>query len=275
MSLLLSNLDSRCISRSLFPFICLSSASRSPSFFSYFSNDLIMTSAHSPLHFLAQVACDVVSPANSPSPRIQEAGSPSASSCISTASIEQHKSCSPSSPRHSSIPPLRHANICHHPSDISSSSPSPPRRKTAKRPNPDHLLQIKYKQQMRAKRQTLLEKATKIRSLDNSPVNDHQLLVLRMVYNEITQYPPESWMVLLAIVIRRAFKQVKNWFSNERQKNKEGRTIRTQTKEGDKVRLRPMALQQWCPQWSDAFFEEVIMIYDYKVLMELRVSNDP
>lgn len=128
---------------------------------------------------------------------------------------------------------------------------------------------------MRAKRQTLLEKATKIRSLDNSPVNDHQLLVLRMVYNEITMYPPESWMVLLAIVIRRAFKQVKNWFSNERQKNKEGRSIRSQTKEGDKVRLRPMALQQWCPEWSDAFFEEVIMIYDYKVLMDLRVSNDP
>lgn len=227
-----------------------------------------MTSAHSPLHFLAQVACDVVSPFNDDDDG-SSAGSPSESSGLS--SIDIHIS----SPRNSSIGPLRHANVCHFPSDISSSSPSPPRRKTAKRPNPDHLLQIKYKQQMRAKRQSLLDKATKIRSLDNSPVNDHQLLVLRMVYNEITMYPPESWMVLLAIVIRRAFKQVKNWFSNERQKNKEGRSIRSQTKEGDKVRLRPMALQHWCPEWSDAFFEEVIMIYDYKVLMDLRVSNDP
>lgn len=158
-----------------------------------------MTSAHSPLHFLAQVACDVVSPANSPSPRIDNdglsAGSPSESS---RTSIDIHISCSPSSPSISTTCPLRHSNVY---SDAS--SPSPPRRKTAKRPNPDHLLQIKFKQQMRAKRQSLMEKAMRIKSLDNSPVNDHQLLVLRMVYDQITMYPPESWMVLLAIVIRR------------------------------------------------------------------------
>jgi hypothetical protein len=133
--------------------------------------------------------------------------------------------------------------------------------------------QIKLKQQMRARRQRYMDHALRIKSLDNSPVNDHQLYVLRMVYDEITMYPPESWMVLIAIVIRRAFKQVKNWFSNERQKNKEGKSMRSETVEGDKVRLRPLALQQCCPQWSDAFFEEVIMIYDYKVLTHLRANE--
>ncbi|KAJ2932756.1 hypothetical protein H1R20_g4359, partial [Candolleomyces eurysporus] len=124
---------------------------------------------------------------------------------------------------------------------------------------------------MQARRRLFMERAMRIKSLDNSPVNDHQLHVLRMVYDQITMYPPESWMVLIAIVIRRAFKQVKNWFSNERQKNKEGKNVRTETKEGDKVRLRPLALQ--CPQWSDDFFEEVVMIYDYKVLMDLRAND--
>jgi hypothetical protein len=57
--------------------------------------------------------------------------------------------------------------------------------------------------QMKMKRNELLEKATKIKSLDNSPVNERQLLVLRMVYDEITMYPCESWMVILAIVIQR------------------------------------------------------------------------
>jgi hypothetical protein len=57
--------------------------------------------------------------------------------------------------------------------------------------------------QMKMQRKELLEKATKIKSLDNSPVNERQLLVLRMVYDEITMYPCESWMVIIAIVIQR------------------------------------------------------------------------
>jgi hypothetical protein len=191
------NLDSRYSLLSLSLSLSALDAHLPSFFFSFISlslfHDLIMTSAHSPLHFLAQVACDVVSPANSPYIDNDglSAGSPSASSATSI-----DISCSPNT---ISTPcPLRHSNVY---SDAS--SPSPPRRKTAKRPNPDHLLQIKFKQQMRAKRQTLMEKAMRIKSLDNSPVNDHQLLVLRMVYDQITMYPPESWMVLLAIVIRR------------------------------------------------------------------------
>jgi len=118
--------------------------------------------------------------------------------------------------------------------------------------------------QMKAKRRELLEKATKIKSLDNSPVNERQLLVLRMIYDEITMYPCESWMVLVAIIINRAYKQVKNWFSNERQKCKTGESIPCETEDGDKVRMRASALAI-CQEWSDAFFEEVVMIYNYRV----------
>lgn len=132
---------------------------------------------------------------------------------------------------------------------------------------------------MRARRQQCAERANRIKSLDNSPVNDHQLHVLRMVYDQITMYPPESWTAILAIVIRRSLKQVKNWFSNERQKNKEGRVERHDTLEGDKVKFRPLAVdiqERWpgCPaQWSDEFFEEVVMIYDYMVLTHLRANE--
>jgi len=64
-------------------------------------------------------------------------------------------------------------------------------------------LRMKSRMQMKTKRRELLEKATKIKSLDNSPVNERQLLVLRMIYDEITMYPCESWMVLVAIIINR------------------------------------------------------------------------
>ncbi len=61
-----------------------------------------------------------------------------------------------------------------------------------------------------------------------------------------------------------AYKQVKNWFSNERQKNRVGESIPVETEDGDKVRLRTSALSA-CQDWSDTFFEEVVMIYNYRV----------
>jgi len=126
---------------------------------------------------------------------------------------------------------------------------------------------------MKVKRQELLQKATKIKSLDNSPANEHQLLVLRMVFDEITMYPCESWMVLIAIIIRRAYKQVKNWFSNERQKNRSGESATFETADGDKVRLRTSALSA-CQEWSDSFMEEVLMIYSFRLLRNSRFSDD-
>lgn len=235
----------------------------------------------SPLHVLARVACDNVvhhSPISSPSPGPDDCsvGSSSRSWRCSSVSISDvpnfHHLCfrDDDSPSPDSPPqPLRHSKAANH---AGPSTPSP-RRKTSKKHSPHAMAQITYKQKARVRRDECMGRAMRIKSLDNSPVNDHQLHVLRMVYDQITMYPPESWMVIIAIVIRRAFKQVKNWFSNERQKNKEGRSLRTETLEGDKVRLRPLALQKWCPPWSDDFFEEVIMIYDYKVLMDLRANE--
>lgn len=166
-------------------------------------------------------------------------------------------------------------------SSSSSSSPPPPSigsptrparttrsgRKKTKSNTAGHELQLKLQQ--RKKRKELHDKAELIKSLDNSPVNDRQLLVLRMVYDEITMYPIEPWIVLLAIIIRRAIKQVKNWFSNERQKRGGGPVISTQTKTGDKLRLRPSALDL-NEEWSDEFFQEVVMIHNYRVLCNSR-----
>ncbi|KAF9457343.1 hypothetical protein BDZ94DRAFT_1175763 [Collybia nuda] len=126
------------------------------------------------------------------------------------------------------------------------------------------------KGELRARQKENLAFAMRIKSLENSPVNDRQLCVLRMVYDEITMYPSESWIALLAIALHRAFKQVKNWFSNERQKHRVGDSVFVFTDAGDKIRLRPLALQ-FRSDWSDSFFEEVIMIYHYRVRRCMRV----
>jgi len=133
----------------------------------------------------------------------------------------------------------------------------------------DSSMHGKAKEETLARRRERLERATKIRSLDNSPVNDEQLTILRMVYDEITMYPSESWMVLIAIIIRRSFKQVKNWFSNERQKNRVGEMVSLYTEEGDKMRLRLSAFE-FSEQWSDNLLEEVAMVYHYLVTQSHR-----
>ncbi|KAJ6544733.1 hypothetical protein B0H10DRAFT_1853438 [Mycena sp. CBHHK59/15] len=131
-------------------------------------------------------------------------------------------------------------------------------------------LHIKPKLELKARREELLDRACGIRSLENSPVNEHQLIVLRTVYDEITMYPSEPWLALIAVVSnRRSLKQTKNWFSNERQKNRWGDVVITQTDMGERLRLRPSAIEL-CDQWSDAFFEEVLMIVNYKTVRRLQ-----
>jgi len=138
-------------------------------------------------------------------------------------------------------------------------------RSEGRKPRGSSESQIRFRLDMKSKRKALMERASKIKSLDNSPVNDRQLLVLRMVYDEITMYPCESWMVLLAIILKRAFKQIKNWFSNERQKTKGGEVISVLTDDGDKVRLKQGAFEL-CANWSDSFFNEVVMVYHFKIM---------
>ncbi|KAJ8475271.1 hypothetical protein ONZ45_g15669 [Pleurotus djamor] len=162
------------------------------------------------------------------------------------------------------------------------------------------------------KQQEVKERAQKIRTVENSPVNQQQLLVLRMVYDQITMYPSETWMAIIAVTIRRsaslsiflipfvspstclcsdplfsripppfsshrALKQVKNWFSNERQKHtgkKDEDVVRMVSAEGERLRLRPIAVQSCkAEEWTDTFFEEVVMIHHLKVSTSLRLDE--
>lgn len=61
----------------------------------------------------------------------------------------------------------------------------------------------KTRAEMRMRRREYLTRAVKINTLDNSPVNDQQYALLRVVYDEITMYPSEPWMVMIALVIHR------------------------------------------------------------------------
>lgn len=233
----------------------------------------------SPLHFLAYVALDM-------SEKCSGAGTPATGSskqkgvsypCSTTSSptpsllANLHIPCSHSDTAYADPKPLRRSSTSNslHTTDSSSSVSGRVTNSSKKhRRKAMHSLQ-KVRADLKVKRRECMERASKIKSLENSPVNDRQLLVLRMVYDEITMYPSEAWMVLIAIIINRAPKQVKNWFSNERQKQKSGEVVSIRTVTGEKLRLRAQALQQ-CQDWSDSFFEEVVMVHNFKVLRRLR-----
>ena len=255
-----------------------------------------------PLRFLADVSCDYHERVRSPhlmSPSSElSAGSSSPSSSVRSVSsaptstdmndvASPHNSYtkSPDYIRETRHRTLRNATA-RHSSSASASVPFISQNKASRRTRKITNSHLQGKMQMKKKRQELLDKASKIKSLDNSPVNERQLLVLRMVYDEITMYPCESWMVLLAIVINRfassllashavahsypsAYKQVKNWFSNERQKGKAGDSISIETSDGDKVRIRTTAFAL-CQEWSDSFLEEVVMIHNYRIQRNSR-----
>jgi len=143
------------------------------------------------------------------------------------------------------------------------------KKKTTRTSRGQSGIELNKKAELRQKRRNMLEKAKKINSLDNSPANDRQLHVLRMVYEEITMYPSEPWIAILAIIIHRSFKQVKNWFSNERQKRGTGEESTVISSTGDKYRVRPISFTN-CQDWSDEWFEEVVMIHHYRVLCNSR-----
>lgn len=105
---------------------------------------------------------------------------------------------------------------------------------------------------------------------------------MQMVYDEITPYPDEAWVSQLGIIINREYHQVKNWFSNQRQKD--ARDSRQQSPslaatnaleaslckincDGREMRIRVSALD-YCSAgaWSDGFFDEVVMIHNFRLL---------
>ncbi len=157
-----------------------------------------------PLCLLAQVASELdrfPSPApRSSSPSSESFDSPSSTSSSSVTSYIDTTDI----PRHNFKPidlpkaPARSSSSNQLPLDPQFVPYVRPKKKTTKAE-----LDLKTRIQMRARRKELLDKAKKIRSLENSPVNERQLSVLRMIYDEITMYPCESWMVLVAIIIHR------------------------------------------------------------------------
>ncbi|KAJ7492784.1 hypothetical protein FB451DRAFT_1219556 [Mycena latifolia] len=142
-------------------------------------------------------------------------------------------------------------------------------RTKAHKPHKSSRLPIKPRPELKIRRKELMVRACGIKSLENSPVNEQQLFVLRTVYDEITMYPPEPWLVLMAVVLSRSLRQIKNWFSNTRQKNRWGDVVCARTDLGERLRLRPSAIEL-CEQWSDAFFEEVLMILNYRTARRLQ-----
>ncbi|KAH7930561.1 hypothetical protein BV22DRAFT_56791 [Leucogyrophana mollusca] len=127
-------------------------------------------------------------------------------------------------------------------------------------------------------------RALAIPSTGKTPATTRQRLVMQMVYNEITPYPDEAWVSQMGIIINREYHQVKNWFSNQRQKDaRESRlhisqpvtasssdsTLCKITCEGRELRLRTLALETCqATDWSDSFFDEVVMIHNFRLLVK-------
>jgi hypothetical protein len=147
----------------------------------------------------------------------------------------------------------------------------------------------------------LKKRAVAIPSTGKTPATWRQRLVMQMVYDEITPYPDEAWVSQLGVIInrfvaifsiltillnltsyRREYHQVKNWFSNQRQKDaRDSRQHTPQpatpaglevslckiTCDGRDLRLRTAALESCkAEDWSDTFFDEVVMIYNFRLL---------
>jgi len=178
-------------------------------------------------------------------------------------------SSSTSLPRHSSSP---------HTHSDSKSIPKKALKKT-------HLITAasKASRSREARIREIKQRALKIRSTGNTPATEQQRLVMLLVFNEITPYPDESWLSILSVLIDREYHQVKNWFSNQRQKdsraNRENAvspttlasSLRKITCENRVLRIRPSALECCtAEEWSDQFFEEVVMVHNVKILMKLR-----
>jgi len=116
------------------------------------------------------------------------------------------------------------------------------------------------------------------------PASDHQREVLRMVFDQMTPYPDEAWISRLALHFNCRYDKIKNWFSNNRQKDASeyralhprgkydlAATLRQITCEGRELRLRPSALEHCSEEeWTDSFFYEVVLINDFRLAVRER-----
>ncbi|KAH8835904.1 hypothetical protein DL96DRAFT_1550282 [Flagelloscypha sp. PMI_526] len=135
------------------------------------------------------------------------------------------------------------------------------KKRTTPHPSVSETRAILNRGKMRSRREELAEKAAKMETVMNSPVNEIQYAVLRMVYDTITPYPPEPYMNILAVVLARSYRQIKNWFSNERQKNKVTPASLQEhlTITGENLRLRLGAVRICDTEdWSDELFDDLV-----------------
>ena len=144
----------------------------------------------------------------------------------------------------------------------------------------------------------LKNRALAIPSTGKTPATVRQRMVMQMVYDEITPYPDEAWVSQLGIIVQRylfpslscqspshrpsrEYHQVKNWFSNQRQKDARDSRQSPQpsassnlesslckiTCDGRDMRIRTSALDVCvADEWSDTFFDEVVMIHNFRLL---------
>ncbi|KAF9270058.1 hypothetical protein L218DRAFT_952256 [Marasmius fiardii PR-910] len=231
-------------------------------------------SANDPLSFLAGIAVESKSISISSS-SIRNSTSPSPTRCSKRLSRRKTSITSRhviGSPRPSTASSSFDDSVGHD-NDLSCPNTTRSPRKACHKSSKPTTSQKCAKAAIQPHRQEIMNRALRIKTVENSPANPRQLRVLRMVYDEITNYPKEHWMALIAIVIHRSFNQVKHWFSNERQKNKGGVFINWKTDLGENIRVRPMAVEL-SSEWSDELFEAALMIFHFRLIKLLREEEN-
>jgi hypothetical protein len=89
------------------------------------------------------------------------------------------------------------------PEPESLSSPSPKKRSVQRLNRPETRAKMEARAKMRSRREILAEKASKMNTVMNSPVNEFQYVILRMVFDKFTPYPPEAYMNIIGVMIGR------------------------------------------------------------------------
>ncbi|KAG6911563.1 hypothetical protein DXG01_011865 [Tephrocybe rancida] len=120
--------------------------------------------------------------------------------------------------------------------------------------------------------------ASKVVTLDNSPVNPQQYTLLRMIYDKITTRPMRPWLVSMAIVINRTPDQIKNWFANQRQRDARNQVLIPPHYrfKGTSIRLLQRIVELYPGEtWSDCFFEGVVRMCYFRIIYSYKVAPRP
>jgi len=171
------------------------------------------------------------------------------------------------------------------------SSPSQPKRGAGKKAakNPTVMSQERARILRNARVRELKAKALSINKgrIGKEPAPEQQRQILRLVYDQITPYPDEAWIAQLALHFNCQYAKIKNWFSNSRQKDAtDFRALHPDEKydlsaalcqitcDGRELRMRPSALEHCSEEdWSDAFFDEVVLINDFRLTVKRRNAD--